>query len=97
MILPRKIGAPRHPSEIRVSPELLEVSVSTPEEVFQKLRTSINGLTEAEARRRLKEYGPNVVAQDKRHNRWRLLGRALINPLVILLSILALYQLLPAI
>ena len=89
MILPRKIGAPRHPSEIRVSPELLEVSVCGPEGVLQKLRTSSNGLTEAEAARRLQEFGPNVVAQDKRHNRWRLLGRALINPLVILLSILA--------
>ena len=30
-----------------------------------------------------------MVAQDKRHNRWRLFGRALINPLVILLSVLA--------
>ena len=51
--------------------------------------TSNQGLSEAEAARRLKEHGPNVVAQDKRHTRWRLLGRALINPLVILLSILA--------
>lgn len=89
MILPRKIGAPRHPSEIQVSPEIMEISVSEPEQVFQKLRTSNQGLTEAEAARRLAEYGPNVVAQDKRHTRWRLLGRALVNPLVVLLSILA--------
>ncbi len=89
MIIPKKIGPPRHPSEIQVSPEIMEVSVSEPEQVFQKLRTSNQGLTEAEAARRLEEYGPNVVAQDKRHNRLRLLGRALINPLVILLSILA--------
>jgi Mg2+-importing ATPase len=89
MIIPRKFGPPRHPSEIQVSPELLGVSVSEPGEAFRKLRTSSQGLTEAEAAQRLQEYGPNVVAQDKRHTRLRLLGRALVNPLVILLSVLA--------
>jgi Mg2+-importing ATPase len=88
-IIPKKLGAPKHPSEIQVSPEIMQVSVSEPEQVYQKLGTSNQGLSEAEAARRLEEHGPNVVAQDKRHNRWRLLGRALINPLVILLSILA--------
>jgi P-type Mg2+ transporter len=88
-IIPKRIEAPRHPSEIRVSPELLEVSVSKPDEVFQRLQTSDQGLNQAEAARRLTEYGPNVVAQDKRHSRLRLLGKALVNPLVILLSILA--------
>ncbi len=89
MIIPKKFGAPRHPSEIQVSPEISELSLCGPDEVFQKLGTSNQGLTEAEAARRLKEHGPNVVAQDKRHNRLRLLGRALVNPLVILLSVLA--------
>ncbi len=88
-IIPKKLGAPKHPSEILVSPEIMEVSVSEPEQVYQKLGTSNQGLSEVEAARRLAEHGPNVVAQDKRHNRWRLFGRALINPLVILLSILA--------
>ena len=88
-IIPKKLGAPKHPSEIQISPEIMEVSVSEPEQVCQKLGTSNQGLSAAEAARRLKEHGPNVVAQDKRHNRWRLFGRALINPLVILLSILA--------
>ena len=60
MIIPKKIGAPRHPSEIHVSPELLEVSVSEPDEVFQRLRTSSQGLSEAEAARRLKKFGPNI-------------------------------------
>lgn len=94
MIIPRKIGAPRHPSEIQVSPEIMEVSVSEPEQVYQKLKTSNQGLTEAKAAQRLKEYGPNVVAQDKRYTRLRLLGRALVNPLVILLSILAIISVL---
>jgi P-type Mg2+ transporter len=88
-IIPKKIGAPKHPSEIRVSPELAAVSVSAPDEVFQKLGTSSRGLSAPEASRRLQEFGANAVAQDKRHSRWRLLSRALINPLVILLSVLA--------
>jgi Mg2+-importing ATPase len=88
-IIPKKLGAPRHPSEIQVSPEIMEVSVSAPGQVYQKLETSNQGLSAAEAARRLKEHGQNVVAQDKRHNRLRLLGRALVNPLVILLSVLA--------
>jgi P-type Mg2+ transporter len=88
-IIPKKLGAPKHPSEIQVSPEIMAVSVSETEQVYHKLETSNQGLSETEAARRLAEHGPNVVAQDRRHNRWRLFGRALINPLVILLSILA--------
>jgi magnesium-transporting ATPase (P-type) len=80
-IIPKKLGAPKHPSEIQVSPEIMEVSVSEPEQAYQKLGTSNQGLSAAEAARRLKEHGPNVVAQDKRHNRWRLLGRAFDKPL----------------
>jgi P-type Mg2+ transporter len=74
----------------------LEISTSGTEAVFQKLQTSKDGLPQKEGERRLKEYGPNVVAQDQRHSRLRLLGRALINPLVILLSILALVAVLNA-
>ena len=89
MILPRIFGPPRQPAEIRVSPELLSISPCKPDEALQKLQSSAQGLSSTEAARRLEEYGPNVVAQDKRHSRWRLLGAALINPLVVLLSILA--------
>jgi Mg2+-importing ATPase len=67
----------------------LAVSVCEPDEVFQRLRTSSQGLSEAEAAQRLQELGPNRVAQDKPHSRLRLLGRALVNPLVVLLSVLA--------
>ena len=88
-IIPKKLGTPKHPADIRISPQLQEISVIEADAVFQKLQTSKDGLPQKEAERRLKEYGPNVVAQDKRHSRMRLLGRALINPLVILLSVLA--------
>jgi magnesium-transporting ATPase (P-type) len=77
-IIPKKLGAPKHPSEIQVSPEIMDVSVSEPEQVYQKLRTSNQGLSATEAARRLKKFGPNTVAQDKRRNRWAA-GQALVN------------------
>jgi Mg2+-importing ATPase len=57
--------------------------------VLKKFNTSATGLSEAEVEMRLQQYGPNEVAQEKKHTwLWRLWIAAL-NPLVILLSILA--------
>ena len=89
MILPRIFGPPSQAADIHVSPEILSISASKPDEALQKLQTSVQGLSTAEAERRLAEHGPNVVAQDKGHSRLKLLGLALVNPLVILLSVLA--------
>ena len=47
------------------------------------------GLTQEEAQRRLEKNGPNVVAREKHHTWIGLLGRAMINPLVVLLLVLA--------
>src|SRR5262249_30054398 len=74
---------------IRVSPLLVEAAATDAEEVLRKLQTSNQGLSQEEAERRLAEYGPNLVTQEHRYGRIRLLGKALINPLVILLLILA--------
>src|SRR5579864_3356608 len=90
-VLPKRIPhGPHKPSTaIHVSPLLLEAAGSEAEEVLQKLHTSKVGLSEDEGERRLHEYGPNVVARDERHPRIRLLAKALINPLVLLLLVLA--------
>ncbi|HKW31353.1 MAG TPA: magnesium-translocating P-type ATPase [Verrucomicrobiae bacterium] len=58
-------------------------------EVLQSLGTSPNGLTEDEALARLEHYGPNEVAQEKKHNWLYRLYIAALNPLVILLTLLA--------
>ncbi|HTQ50509.1 MAG TPA: magnesium-translocating P-type ATPase [Candidatus Acidoferrales bacterium] len=58
-------------------------------EVLQSLGTSSNGLTEAEAEARLEQYGPNEVAHERRHEWLHRLWVAIRNPLVILLTILA--------
>lgn len=90
-VLPKRIlPVPHKPSlAIQVSPKLLEASGDEPDAVLQKLESSKTGLSRVEAERRLREYGPNVVARDERHPHIQLLGKALINPLVLLLLALA--------
>src|SRR5262245_49490605 len=80
-----------HPaSVICVSPLLAELATVPPEVALQRLGTSSDGLSEDEATRRLEQHGPNVIAEDRRRGRLRLFARALVNPLVLLLAILAL-------
>ena len=75
--------------KIQVSPELLEAAKLSPEELFQKVQSSPQGLTQAEAQRRFEQYGPNTLGQEKQHTQLAILGKAVINPLVILLLVLA--------
>jgi Mg2+-importing ATPase len=58
-------------------------------EIFQRLKTSPNGLSEEEAAERLEVFGPNEVAQEARHTWLSRLWTAVRNPLVILLTVLA--------
>ena len=58
-------------------------------EVLQRLNTSFDGLTEEEAAARLEQYGPNEVAHERRHEWLHRLWVAVRNPLVILLTVLA--------
>ena len=90
-VLPKRIPHGPHPAAtaVHVSPLLLEASAAEPEAALQKLRTSKSGLSDDEAVRRLRESGRNVVAASARHPRLRLLRNALVNPLVILLLVLA--------
>src|SRR5437660_1967493 len=76
-------------SNIHVSPQLLEAADCDGGMVLEKLQTSRSGLTEEEAKRRLAEHGPNVVAQEAHYRKLKLLGKALVNPLVVLLLVLA--------
>jgi Mg2+-importing ATPase len=89
--LPAKLlGARKGPgSGIKVSPQLLHAVECDAEEVLRELETSPSGLSEDEAQRRLREHGPNVVAQERHHAWLQLLVKALLNPLVILLLLLA--------
>jgi P-type Mg2+ transporter len=58
-------------------------------DVLRLLNTRREGLNAAEVQSRLDQYGPNVLAKDQRVGPGRLLIRALRNPLVMLLAVLA--------
>ena len=58
-------------------------------EVLQMLNVSATGLSETEAAARLEQYGPNEVGREKKHGWTERLWLAVRNPLVILLTILA--------
>jgi Mg2+-importing ATPase len=74
---------------IRVSPLLLTAAAADADGAFRALGTSADGLTDEEAERRRAEYGRIVVVPEDRHGRLAMLGRALVNPLVVLLALLA--------
>ncbi|MGA8480561.1 MAG: cation-transporting P-type ATPase [Chthoniobacterales bacterium] len=86
--LPRTTTKPKGNS-IRVSPILAALARLEVREVLVKLKTSENGLTQANVEERLLEHGPNFVAAEKRRGwLWRLFT-ATRNLLVILLLVLA--------
>ena len=84
-------ASPAEPADrsIHFSPILGEVALLETSEVFSRMKTALEGLSEGEAASRLAEVGPNVVAASKHRGwPWRLLTAAR-NPLVILLIVLA--------
>lgn len=57
--------------------------------VYAHLNTRAEGLLADDATARLAEHGHNVLAKDQRPGPFRLLWRAVLDPLVILLAVLA--------
>ena len=90
-VLPKRLFAAirREKPAIRVAPLLLEVAALPAGDVLDRLASREAGLTEEEAARRLEERGPNVVAKETRASIALLLKHALLNPLVLLLALLA--------
>lgn len=74
--------------EVSISRKLVESAQAEITVVLQQLRTKMNGLSEAEARERLKQYGPNEIAKEKRKSVLVRLISNFKNPLVILLLVL---------
>jgi Mg2+-importing ATPase len=81
--------APYHGVSVVVPPLLLKTAESEPQEVYGQLQTAAEGLTETEVLRRRQEHGPNAVVVEARYRRLVLLGKAVLNPLVVLLLLLA--------
>ncbi|MGB9429097.1 MAG: magnesium-translocating P-type ATPase [Gammaproteobacteria bacterium] len=77
----------------RVQARLLAISRMGAQDALDDFRTSIQGLTEAEARERLDEYGHNTVARERKKGWLRQLVTRLANPLNLLLIILSIMSL----
>ncbi len=89
--LPKKLfAASKHRKRsFRVSPIVIEAATLDAAAVYVRLATRAEGLTTTEAEARLLEHGHNVLEQDRRPVFAKLLWRASLNPLVILLAVLA--------
>ncbi len=75
--------------KIQVSPLVLDAARKSSEELFLQLRTAFGGLTQAEADLRARSTGPNEVAQEKPQGWPVRLLKIILNPLVILLTVLS--------
>src|SRR5450755_2886500 len=74
---------------IRVAPAVLDAARKDGEALLRDLRTSLAGLTQAEAEERARATGPNEIAQERKQG-WPVRVLKIIrNPLVILLTILS--------
>ncbi|HTN76664.1 MAG TPA: magnesium-translocating P-type ATPase, partial [Pirellulaceae bacterium] len=84
------IAAVRHlRPHIHASPLLLESAALETPALLARLATGLAGLTTDVAAARLLEHGPNVLAKDRQTGIGTLLWHAVINPLVVLLAVLA--------
>ena len=93
-VLPRRaIDALKASVSATSTRQLTEAAASSPDALLKGFGCSRKGLPEEEAARRLEQVGPNAVASEQGHGRLGLLGKALLNPLVVLLSVLAIVSL----
>ncbi len=89
-VLPRRLAPMRRGgSSAGLSEDILRAAHDSATATITAVGTQPTGLSTEEAERRLGEYGPNAVAADEGSGRLGLLLKALFNPLVVLLTILA--------
>src|ERR1700685_1139676 len=74
---------------IHVSPAVMDAARKSGEELLRDLRTSLGGLTQAEAEQRARTTGPNEVAQERKQTWPARLLKIILNPLVLLLTALS--------
>ncbi len=79
----------RQARPMRVSALLLETAALPTVAVFERLGTRSEGLSASEAESRLGQYGHNVVVAEGHKSLLVLLWHAVLNPLVLLLAVLA--------
>ena len=85
-----KVQEGRTVKDLAVPDDFLAISRLSAEEALTLLQTSENGLSAAQIRQRLEQYGPNLVGSQKQSGIWQELLTPLRNPLNGLLGFLAL-------
>ncbi len=90
-IVPKALfaGINQNKPSIQVSQALVDSAKLDAEGVFRQFETQREGLSGSLASSRLTESGPNVLAKDQRVGIGLLVWHAVLNPLVILLAVLA--------
>ncbi len=66
-------------------PNIAAAFSQTKDQLFQALQTSAQGLTSAEATKRLEEYGPNVLTAKKKISSWSIFFEQFKNTLTLIL------------
>ena len=77
------------PTEMQISDQLVRLARVDADKGLSALESGVDGLSTAEAALRLKKFGPNEIAQEKKKNVLVRLLDNVKNPLVILLTVLA--------
>jgi P-type Mg2+ transporter len=87
--IPRRFAPERRGAQAAASAQLLEAARRDAAEALSALASQRSGLSHEEAEARLVQHGHNALAQEEGESRLVLLGKALLNPLVLLLTLLA--------
>jgi Mg2+-importing ATPase len=85
----RPPAKPANATESQNSAQLLEMARANTDTVLKNLGTQLDGLSDSEAAARLKQYGSNEIAREKRQSALMRLLVNIKNPLVLLLLALA--------
>jgi Mg2+-importing ATPase len=83
------MAAVKDPNGDRTAELVHDAATKEIPEILQRLGVTANGLTDEEAAERLEVFGANEVAQERHHGWLERLWQASLNPLVILLILLA--------
>jgi len=89
--LPKPIlaAAPPERSRLSVADIVIEAAALETAELHSRFTTGEKGLSAAERQARLVKYGPNILASGQQASLLTLIWHAVLNPLVILLTVLA--------
>jgi len=77
------------PQTARASETLGEIARLSPDEALFRIGSRVEGLYDAEAEERLERYGKNIVAREERKSAAQHILRLLVNPLNVMLLVLA--------